>query len=52
MVDGNFKAEQIKMRKPDDDVGFIDGEGYMVEDAPYRAHLAASLESKEVISEL
>jgi hypothetical protein len=40
------------MRKPDDDVGLIDGQGYMVEDAPYRAHLQASLESKEVFIEL
>ena len=48
VVDGNFKAEQINMRKPDDDIALIDGEGYMVTDGPYREHLKYSVESKEV----
>jgi hypothetical protein len=49
VVDGNFKAEQIKMRRPQDDVALIDGEGYMVTDGPYREHLKASIETKEVM---
>jgi hypothetical protein len=49
VVDGNFKAEQIKMRKPDDDVALIDGEGYMVTDRPYREHLRVAIETKEVM---
>ena len=50
--DGNFKAEQIKMRKLNDDVGLINGEGYMVEDARYRKHLSVAVESSEVMSSM
>jgi hypothetical protein len=49
-VDGNFKAEQIKMRRPEDDVALIDGEGYMVTDGPYREHLREAVETKEVVN--
>ena len=49
VVDGNFKAEQIKMRRPQDDVALIDGEGYMVTDGPYSEHLKACNETKEVM---
>jgi hypothetical protein len=48
VVDGNFKAEQIKMRRPENDVALIDGEGYMVTDGPYREHLKVAIETKEV----
>jgi hypothetical protein len=40
------------MRKPDDDIGLIDGEGYMVENAPYRTHLQVSNESNEVMIQI
>jgi hypothetical protein len=36
------------MRKLDEDVGLINGEGYMVEDGAYREHLAVTVESTEV----
>ena len=48
VVNGKFKAEQIKMRKPEDDIGLIDGEGYMVTDGPYQEHLSSTAETKEV----
>jgi hypothetical protein len=48
VVDGNFKAEQIKMRRPENDVALIYGEGYMVTDGPYREHLKVAIETKEV----
>src|SRR5208283_1054880 len=50
VVDGNFKAEQIKMRRPEDDVALIDGEGYMVTDGPYCEHLREAVEAKEVVN--
>lgn len=36
------------MRRPEDDVALIDGEGYMVTDGPYREHLREAVEAKEV----
>ena len=30
MGDGNFKQDHLKMKNPDEDVPFSDGEGYMV----------------------
>jgi hypothetical protein len=50
IIDVNFKAEQIKMRRPENDVVLIDGEGYMVTDGPYREHLRVAVETKEVIN--
>ena len=36
------------MKNPEDDVAFADGHCFMVEDAPYKAHLKAAKEFKEV----
>jgi hypothetical protein len=38
----------MKMRKPKDDVWLADGEGYFVEEGPYRQHLQATNEVKQV----
>lgn len=48
ILDGNFTADHMKMKKPQDDVAFTDGEGYMVQDAPYRQHLKETLEAPAV----
>jgi hypothetical protein len=48
-IDGNFHADHVKMRRPEDDVGLTNGEGYMVEDSRYKKHLAVSKEPKQVI---
>ncbi|THH26719.1 hypothetical protein EUX98_g7467 [Antrodiella citrinella] len=42
MADGNFKAEQLTAKHPEDDVSLFDGKGFMVESAPYDAHLKAT----------
>ena len=39
VTDGNFKADHMKMKRPELDVVLTDGEGYFVEDAPYQEHL-------------
>ena len=38
-VDGNFHADHIKMRRPDQDVMLTNGQGYMVEEARYGKYL-------------
>jgi len=44
-MDGNFSADHMQMKNSKDDVSLTDGNGYMVQEAPYHQHL---LESKEV----
>lgn len=48
VVDGNFSAENMHARRPEDDVSLTDGEAYMVKDGPYRVHLLESIEDKAV----
>ena len=36
------------MKNPEDDVAFADGHVFMVEDAPYKAHLRTAKEYKQV----
>lgn len=48
MVDGNFSMEHMKMKNSGDDVSLSDGEGYMVQWAPYKQHLDSSIETKQV----
>lgn len=50
VVDGNFKADHIKLKRAADDVWLTDGEGMMTARAPYKAHLAIAIETKEVRS--
>lgn len=38
----------MKMRRPDLDVVLTDGEGYFVEDAPYKKHLKEFQDIKQV----
>ena len=48
MTDGNFSLQNLYMKRPEFDVGLVDGEGYTVEDSPYRQHLRESIEYKQV----
>jgi hypothetical protein len=48
VFDGNFSAEQLKMKRPEDDVHLTDGTGFLTEDARYQEHLKAAIEIKEV----
>ncbi|KAI0704604.1 hypothetical protein C8Q76DRAFT_624101, partial [Earliella scabrosa] len=47
VLDGNFSAQHRRMKNPEDDVAFADGHTFMVENAPYKAHLKAAKEFKE-----
>ena len=48
VVDGNRKAEHMKMGKSNNDVRLTDGEGYFVRHGPYMHHLKTATESKPV----
>jgi hypothetical protein len=47
-VDGNFHADHLVMRHPEDDVALEDGCGFMVQTEPYKVHLEESVEFKQV----
>lgn len=47
VVDGNFHADHLKMRHPEDDVALADGHAFMVENGPYLDHLSDSTDIKQ-----
>jgi hypothetical protein len=47
-MDGNFSAEHMAMRRPEEDVPLNDGAAFMVGTADYKAHLAVAIEDKLV----
>ena len=49
VADGNFCADHVKARKPEDDIQLTNGSGFMVEDNRYQKHLETAIEIKEVI---
>ena len=50
MIDGNFTADHLKMRHPENDVCLTPGGRYMVEPTRYEAHLQAAVDYQEVSS--
>jgi hypothetical protein len=48
MMDGNFQAEHMKMRNPENDIPLSDGTGFMVSQLPYEAHLKSVVERQKV----
>lgn len=51
VTDGNFKADHVKQKNPEDDVSLTgNGEAYMTADARYKAHINATVEEKQVRS--
>ncbi|KAG1729111.1 uncharacterized protein EDB91DRAFT_1085887 [Suillus paluster] len=47
VVDGNFTAQHMTMKKPQLDISLSDGLGYMVKEREYQTHLSLAVESKE-----
>jgi hypothetical protein len=47
-VDGNFHADHIKMRRPDQDIMLTNGQGYMAEEARYKEYLSIAKEPRVV----
>jgi hypothetical protein len=50
MMDGNFQAEHMKMRNPENDVPLSDGAGFMVSKKLYELHLKSTVERRQVRS--
>lgn len=48
VADGNFKADHIRSKRPQDDVWLSDGEGMMTAREPYATHIKAAKASKDV----
>jgi hypothetical protein len=48
-IDGNFSADHVRMKYPENDVCLTNGQGYMVEDTRYQKHLAITTEVKQVM---
>jgi hypothetical protein len=48
MMDGNFQAEHMKMRNPENDVPLSEGTGFMVSRMPYESHLKSAAERRQV----
>jgi hypothetical protein len=48
MMDGNFQAEHMKMRNPENDISLTDGTGFMVSRIPYESHLKSAIERRQV----
>jgi len=48
MMDGNFQAEHMKMRNPENDIPLSNGTGFMVSEIPYEEHLKSVVERPKV----
>ena len=48
MMDGNFQAEHMRMKNPENDVPLSDGVGFMVSRKPYESHLKSAVEKRQV----
>jgi len=48
VIDGNFTADHLKMKRPENDVALSPGGRYMVEPTRYQAHLKSAIDHREV----
>jgi hypothetical protein len=48
VIDGNFSAEHLKMRRPEEDIALSPGGRYLVEPKRYELHLNTGKEIKQV----
>jgi hypothetical protein len=49
-MDGNFQAEHMRMRNPENDVPLSNGTGFMVSKELYESHLKSAVERRQVSS--
>ncbi|KAH8993769.1 hypothetical protein EDB92DRAFT_1815425 [Lactarius akahatsu] len=47
MMDGNFQAEHMKMRNPENDIPLSEGTAFMVSQKPYESHLKSVVERQQ-----
>lgn len=48
MIDGNFTADHLKTKRPENDIALSPGGRYMVEPTQYEAHLKSAKDFREV----
>jgi len=48
VIDGNFTADHLKMKCPENDIALSPGGQYMVEPTRYEAHLESAVDHREV----
>ena len=48
VMDGNFTAEHLKIKKPEDNVWLADGHGFLVTESRYKKHLTVAKGQKKV----
>jgi hypothetical protein len=48
VIDGNFSAEHLKMKRPEEDIALSPGGRYLVEPKRYESHLNTGKEIKQV----
>ena len=49
-MDGNFQAEHMRMKNPENDAPLSNGTGFMVSKQPYESHLKSAVERQQVSS--
>jgi len=49
-MDGNFQAEHMRMRNPENDNPLSDGSGFMVSKELYQLHLKSAVKRQQVSS--
>ncbi|KAM6493319.1 hypothetical protein JOM56_011453, partial [Amanita muscaria] len=47
VLDGNFTAQHMKMKRPEDNVALSDGLGYMVNEKCYQSHIRSAADNKD-----
>jgi len=48
VIDGNFTADHLKMKRPENDICLTPGGRYMVEPTRYESHLHEAFDYREV----
>ena len=48
VIDGNFAADHLKMKRPENDIPLTPGGRYMVEPVRYETHLREAIDYREV----
>ena len=47
-MDGNFQAEHMRMKNPENDIPLSDGAGFMVSKKLYKSHLKLAVKRQQV----
>ena len=51
VINGNFTADHLKMKRPENDISLGPGARYMVEPTRYQQHLESAVDHREVLDQ-